>query len=200
MTYLTTGEAARILGVGVNTVKRWIGNGALRGLCTPGGHWRIANDDLYTFMRDQGMSTIEPAGELDKRRMKRGRVLVVDDDESICALYQAILESAELGLDIKCAHDGYTGLMRIGSWHPDILLLDILMPKLNGLEVIQRIREDRSLDNMAIVVVTATFDEASVERAVRAQGVTALLSKPVEARRLLDVVGACMPWSVAEQA
>ncbi len=196
MTYLTTGEAARILGVGVNTVKRWIGCGALRGLCTPGGHWRIANDDLYSFMREKGMNAPDQEAG-DKARVKRGRVLAVDDDPAICLLCQAILDNSEFNVDFQCAHDGYTALMRIGSWQPDVLILDIHMPKPNGLEVIQSIREERSLDGMAIVVVTAAYDDVKVKHAVRAAGVAALLPKPISASRLLDVLGACLPWSAA---
>ena len=180
-----------MLGVGLNTVKRWINKGDLRGACTPGGHWRISKDDLYAFMRARGLSI--PG----RRKTTPARVLIIDDDPSECTLLRAVLEQADFPLNIQCIHDGYTGLMRIGAWRPDMLVLDILMPGIDGLEVLNRIRADPDLDDMAIVVVTALFDRSDVVQAARSAGVAALLPKPVEARRLLDIVGACLASPVA---
>ncbi|MBW8073601.1 MAG: response regulator [Ferrovum sp.] len=183
---MTTGEAARLLGVGLNTVKRWINSGDLQGIRTPGGHWRISKDGLYAFMQAKGLPI--PG----RRKTTPARVLIVDDDPSECTLLSAVLEQADSPLNIQCVHDGYTGLMRIGAWRPDVLVLDILMPGIDGLEVLNRIRADPDHDDMAIVVVTALFDRPDVVRAARSAGVAALLPKPVEARRLLDIVGACL--------
>jgi len=185
MEYMTTGEAARMLGVGLNTVKRWISSGNLRGICTPGGHWRITKDNLYAFMRANGMSI------QDRNRTTPARVLIVDDDPSMCAFLEAVLEQA-ISLQIQCVNDGYTGLIRIGAWRPDLLLLDILMPGINGLEVLRRIRADPDLDDMAIVVVTSMYDQPNLVQAARSAGVAAILPKPVETCRLLDIVGACL--------
>lgn len=185
MEYMTTGEAARMLGVGLNTVKRWISSGNLRGICTPGGHWRITKDNLYAFMRANGMSI------QDRNRTTPARVLIVDDDPSMCAFLEAVLEQA-ISLQIQCVNDGYTGLIRIGAWRPDLLLLDILMPGINGLEVLRRIRADPDLDDMAIVVVTSMYDQPNLVQVARSAGVAAILPKPVETCRLLDIVGACL--------
>lgn len=175
-----------MLGVGLNTVKRWISSGDLRGICTPGGHWRITKDDLYAFMRSNGMPIP------DRNRATPARVLIVDDDPSVCTLLEAVLEQADFTSEVQSVHDGYTGLMRLGAWRPDVLLLDILMPGINGLEVLRRIRADPDLDDMSIILVTANFDQHDVAQAARSAGVAALLPKPVEARRLLDIVGACL--------
>ena len=191
MRYMTTGEAARMLGVGLNTVKRWISSGDLRGICTPGGHWRILKDDLYAFMRVNGM-TIP-----DRNRTTPARVLIVDDDPSVCALLEAVLEQADIPTEVQCVNDGYTGLMRIGAWRPDVLLLDILMPGINGLEVLRRIRNNPDLDDMAIVVITSIYDQPGLVQAARSAGVAAILPKPVETCRLLDIVGACLALPVA---
>ncbi len=190
MAYITTGEAARILEVGLNTVKRWISSGALRGVCTPGGHWRISQEDLYGFMQANGMP-IPGRG-----RETPARMLIVDDDPSVCALHRAILEHADCHADIQCIHDGYSGLMKIGSWRPDVLVLDILMPGVNGLEVLRRIRDDHDPCDMAIIVVTGAYDRPDVAQAARNARAAAVLPKPVEARRLLDVVGAYLSGQV----
>jgi excisionase family DNA binding protein len=175
-----------MLGVGLNTVKRWISSGDLRGICTPGGHWRITKDDLYAFMRSNGMPIP------DRNRATPARVLIVDDDPSVCTLLEAVLEQADFTSEVQSVHDGYTGLMRLGAWRPDVLLLDILMPGINGLEVLRRIRADPDLGNLAIVVITSIYDQPGLVQAAKSAGVAAILPKPVETCRLLDIVGACL--------
>lgn len=191
MVYKTTGEAARILGVGLNTIKRWIISGDLRGVLTPGGHWRIPEDELQSFMSQRGM----PA--LAKNEPIPARVLIVDDDPSACALLGGMLEQADFPTEIKCAQDGYSGLIQVGAWQPHVLVLDILMPGINGLEVLRRLKAGPDLGDMAIVVVTANFDQPNVIQAVQAQGVAALLRKPVDTKQFLSAIAACIKPSPA---
>lgn len=187
MNYKTTGEVARTLGVGLNTVKRWITSGDLQGVRTPGGHWRIPENKLHAFMQHHGMST------LDRGETNRVRVLIVDDDPSACALLMGLLEQADFPSEAKCVHDGYSGLVQIGAWQPDVLVLDILMPGIDGLEVLRRLRAGPDLvGDMAIMVVTATFDQPGVIQAVRAEGAAAVLCKPVDANQFLSAMTACV--------
>lgn len=191
--YMTTGEAAHMLGVGLNTIKRWINNGEMRGVCTPGGHWRIPKDELHKFMEKHGM--LIP----DSDQSTPARVLIVDDDPATCMLLGAMLEQIEVPPDVQCAHDGYTGLMRIGAWQPDVLVLDILMPGINGLEVLRRIRTSPELDDMSIIVITSSFDQPGVMQAVRSAKVAAMLPKPVDTRRFLETIGACLAARAASR-
>jgi len=194
MTYVTTGEAAHMLGVGLNTIKRWIASGDLRGIQTPGGHWRIPDEALHGFMRKHGFSTTtRPPGT-------PPRVLIVDDDPSVCALLEAMLEQAGFSSEVKCIRDGYAGLVQIGAWRPDVLVLDIIMPGMNGLDVLRRLRDDHELlGNMAIVVVTSAFDQPDIIRAVRKAGPDAVLPKPVDARQFLAAIGACLVQPATDQ-
>ena len=191
--YITTGKAAHILGVGLNTIKRWIASGDLRGVRTPGGHWRIPEKDLHGFMQKHGM----PIPDRDKANP--ARVLIVDDDPAACTLLEAMLEQADFPAEVQSVHDGYTGLVRIGAWRPDVLVLDILMPGINGLEVLRRLRAGPDVGDMTIVVVTATFDQPGVMQAARDAGVAAVLPKPVDPRQFLAAVGAGVASSVAHQ-
>jgi len=192
MTYVTTGEAAHVLGVGLNTIKRWIANGDLRGIQTPGGHWRIPEEALYGFMRERGFSAAPHTSNT------APRVLIIDDDPSVCALLGALLEQADFSSEVKCIRDGYTGLVQIGSWRPDVLVLDIIMPGINGLDVLRRLRDDHELlGNMAIVVVTSAFDQPEIIRTVRKSFPDAVLPKPVNARQFLTAIGTCLTPSTA---
>jgi len=187
MTYVTTGEAARVLDVGLNTIKRWIASGALQGVQTPGGHWRIPERALEHLMQTQGI--VIP--EQDKENPVR--ILIVDDEPHVCTLLKAILQDAEFLSDVKCAHDGYTGLIQIGSWRPDILLLDVFMPGIDGIEVLQRLQADHELaGDMKIIVVTAAFDRPILKQALDKVKPDALLPKPVDAQQLLAAVDKCL--------
>lgn len=186
MSYKTTGEAARTLGVGLNTIKRWIKNGDLRGVCTPGGHWRIPKEELQRFMSQHGMPMLV------KDEVPPVRVLIVDDDPSACALFAGMLEQADFSSEIKCVHDGYSGLVQVGAWKPNVLVLDILMPGINGLEVLRRLRAGPELEDMAILVITATFDQLDVMQSVKAAGVSAILHKPVDRSQFLAAIAACL--------
>ncbi len=189
MMYVTTGHAARMLGVGLNTVKRWIQGGILRANCTPGGHWRISRDELTRFMRDQEVKKSETT-ESDS-----SRILIIDDDPMTCALYLALLESWRSSLSVHVVNDGYTGLMQLGALQPMLLILDILMPGMDGLEVLRRIRERTEHDHLVIVVITAVPDHPDLLRVMKSCGVAAVLPKPLEAQRFLDVVGTCLALS-----
>jgi len=179
--YLTTGEVARRLGVGLNTVKRWIANGLLRGVQTPGGHWRIPEDSLEAFLRDRGMLDIG-------RPM---RVLVVDDEPPVCLLLSDMLQQCWPEIEVKSVQDGYTGLVEIGRWRPDILLLDIFMPGIDGLEVLRRLRADEALrGDMDIIVITAGYDRPEIRRQLSGQA-DAVLSKPVELNAFRAAIESC---------
>jgi len=186
MAYVTTGDAAAVLGVGLNTVKRWIASGDLKGIQTPGGHWRIPKKALEQFMQTQGMQM--PAEDENP-----ARILIVDDEPHVCTLLRGILEDAAFPSDIKCAHDGYTGLIQIGSWCPDVLLLDVFMPGIDGIEVLHRLQADHELaGDMKIIVVTAAFDRPILKQALHKVRPDALLPKPVNAQQLLAAVNKCL--------
>lgn len=193
MVYKTTGETAKMLGVGLNTVKRWINNGDLRAVQTPGGHWRVPEENLQQFMQARGI----PTAKRGRAHQGAARILIVDDDQSVCTLLEAVLEQADFSYEAQSVIDGYTGLMRIGSWRPDVLVLDILMPDMNGLEVLNRIRADADLDDMAIILITAAFDQPGVKQAARSARVAALLPKPLEVQRFLDTIKASLASSFA---
>ncbi len=187
MDYVTTGKAARMLGVGLNTIKRWIASGDLGAIRTPGGHWRIPEPALLSFMRERGFSASPHTPN------STPRVLIVDDDPSVCVLLEAILEQADFSCEVKCARNGCTGLVQIGAWRPDVLVLDILMPGIDGVGVLRRLREDHELSgDMAIVVLTSAFDRPDIMRAVRQTWPDAVLPKPVNARQFLAAVAACL--------
>jgi CheY-like chemotaxis protein len=117
--------------------------------------------------------------------MSEYRILIADDNPANCELLEAYL--AELDCDVEVAVDGQDTLDKVESFKPDLILLDIMMPKLNGFEVCKKIKEDPQLSRIMILMVTALNELGDVERAVAA-GTDDFLSKPVQKVELLKRV------------
>lgn len=113
------------------------------------------------------------------------RVLIADDNEANVELLEAYL--APLGLDTAIAVDGQDTLDKVASFQPDLILLDIMMPKLSGFEVCQRLKSDPATSGTMILMVTALNELGDIERAVEA-GTDDFLSKPVNKVELIKRV------------
>lgn len=117
------------------------------------------------------------------------RVLVVDDDADVRDL--VALKLRRNGFDVDTAGDGDTGLQRARDGRPDLVLLDIMMPKRSGIEVCQALREDAATATMPVILITARAQEADVERGFAA-GADDYIVKPFSPRELLSRVQAVL--------
>ncbi|MBI5286972.1 MAG: response regulator [Deltaproteobacteria bacterium] len=161
---LTTGEVAKNLHVTVNTVKRWISEGRLEAFTTPGGHFRIMEEDFKRFLERYGPSSTPK------------RVLVVDDDPGGIRLIVDTLSTMGEGYIIDTATDGYDALIKIGELKPHLLILDIRMPHLDGIEVIKRIRKGTTTKDIKVIVVTAYPEDLQAIK----NSIQGLFAKPLE--------------------
>jgi excisionase family DNA binding protein len=173
---LTTGAIARRLGVSPPTVKKWIREGRLDAFRTPGGHHRVRVGAFRAFARRMALG---PAAETAGRRLREAAVLVVDDDPRFLHLVTEMLREPPGAFKVETAGDGYEALLRLGLSRPDLLILDLRMPDLDGLEVCRRVRADPVLSGTRILAVTGYGDEAT-EAAARAAGADDLLDKPID--------------------
>jgi DNA-binding response OmpR family regulator len=110
------------------------------------------------------------------------RVLIADDNPQGAELLEAYL--ADTGYELRTAADGEQTLRLVAEWHPDLILLDIMMPRISGFEVCKRLRADPATRDIAVLMVTALDQPADVERAVEA-GTDDYLSKPINKTDLL---------------
>jgi CheY-like chemotaxis protein len=115
----------------------------------------------------------------------RSRVLIADDNEPNRELLEVYL--AEIDCEIATAVDGRDTLDRVAEFHPDVILLDVMMPKLSGFEVCQRLKGDPATSPIMILMVTALGELGDIERAVEA-GTDDFLSKPVNKVELVKRV------------
>jgi excisionase family DNA binding protein len=183
-TIYTTHEVSRLLHVNPRSVINWIEQNLLPSYRTPGGHRRIRHDDLLAFLRKHQIPI--PASLVDGRF----GVLIVDDEDEIVELIKSFLER-QGSYDISTASDGISALIEVGRTKPDLLILDIMIPGVDGVEVCRRIKADTS-NKTAIIAVSGTVEK---ERKVLQAGADAFMLKPInldqlhaEAKRLLRVL------------
>ncbi|MEX0716829.1 MAG: response regulator [Planctomycetaceae bacterium] len=114
-------------------------------------------------------------------KSKTSRILIADDNQQNCELLDAYL--ADEGYEVAMAADGQETLEQVAAWRPDLILLDIMMPKLSGYEVCQQLKSDRQFKDIPILMVTALNERGDIEKAVLA-GCDDFLSKPVNSLEL----------------
>ena len=121
----------------------------------------------------------------EKEHDKTPTVLIVEDDQPSLELLQAYLEDVDC--QTVCAHDGLEALKIIGKKTPDLVLLDIMMPKMSGFEVCKRIKNDPKTSDVPVIMVTALSEFGDIERAINS-GTDDFISKPVNKLELVTRV------------
>ncbi|MEY4176840.1 MAG: hypothetical protein RLY70_414 [Planctomycetota bacterium] len=179
-TVFTTGEAAKICKVSQQTIIRCFDNGTLKGFRVPGSRFRrIPRDQLFAFMRDNGIPT-------DALESSRRRILLVDDDQELVDLLRDAFER-DGRFEVHTANNGFDAGMKVKELRPDLVVLDVMLPDINGKEVCQRVRSDESLDSVKIICISGMVEQDKVEE-LRAAGANDFLQKPFAVERLLDQV------------
>ena len=183
--FLTTKSIARYCHMSVTQIKRWILNGDLKAVQTPGGHYRITQEDFKDFLDRQGLPIVEDFF----RGIKKKKILVADDDETVVGVISDILQKKYDDIELKTAYDGYQALITAGNFNPDLMILDIRMPKIDGLEVCRRIRENEAISpDLKILAITAHVDMYDRMSVIDA-GADEYLIKPIDIETLLSNVG-----------
>ncbi len=177
-TVFTTGEAAKICKVSQQTIIRCFDNGSLKGFRVPGSRFRrIPRDQLYSFMKDNGIPT--DALENGKRK-----VLIVDDDEELVELMVDVF-SRDGRFEHKAANNGFDAGMMVKEFRPDLVVLDVMLPDINGKEVCQRVRSDPTMSSVKIICISGMVEQVKIAD-LRAAGADDFMNKPFTVDALLD--------------
>ena len=180
----TTGEAADICRVSQQTIIRCFDSGRLKGFRVPGSKFRrIPRASLIRFMRDNSI----PLDNLDSGKRK---VLIVDDDAEIVELISDIL-SREGGFEIRTASSGYEAGMITQQFRPDLILLDYMLPDVNGNVVCQTIRKNPEFENTRIIIVSGVIKQDEIDQLLRA-GAQDFLHKPFNVSELVEKVNSAL--------
>jgi excisionase family DNA binding protein len=176
----TTGEVAEICQISQQTVIRCFDNGRLKGFRVPGSRFRrVPRDSLLQFMKDNGI----PLARL--QRGKR-RILVVDDDPDIVEMLTDLLQ-ADGRFEVKTASTGYDAGLMTRRFNPDAMILDYLLPDINGNVVLAAVRKDPELAHIKIILVSGVVNQEEVD-ALLAAGANDFIKKPFDIDHLISRV------------
>jgi excisionase family DNA binding protein len=177
-TVFTTGEAAKICKVSQQTIIRCFDSGQLKGFRVPGSRFRrIPRDQLYAFMKDNGIPT--DALESGKRK-----VLIVDDDVDLVDLLVDVFER-DGRFDIRTANNGFGAGMLVKEFQPDLVVLDVMLPDINGKEVCQRVRDDPNMPDVNIICISGMVEQDKVQD-LKDAGADDFMQKPFTVEALLE--------------
>ncbi len=171
--FFTTFEISQICGVNPTTVQNWVKGKKLRAFQTPGGHRRVRREDLVSFMKEFGMPL--PAELLQNPPL----ILIVDDEVDILDMLESLMKSGDDDVRVAKAQNGVDALLMIGENKPDLLILDIMMPGMNGYEVCQKLKSSSNTQNIKIVAISGDQSPAVRERILKA-GADLFFAKPLE--------------------
>jgi len=180
---LTTGEIAGLCHVSHVTVFRWIKRSILSAYSTPGGHYRVTRENFLSFLKYQGMPVPESMQEASGHR-----VLVVDDDSDILDVVTRALNNRNGAYKVECAHSGYEACIKIGDMKPNLIILDLIMPGVDGFEVMKVVRGHPETASCRILVLSGYTSDENVRRA-KDNGADVFLNKPVEVDVLMGKIG-----------
>jgi excisionase family DNA binding protein len=184
---MTTREAGETLGVAVRTVQLWVEAGVLPAWRTAGGHRRIARSAVEKLMaeRQSDLSPVKTQSASDFAALK---LLLVEDDPNLLRLFKGVVAGWNFPVELFTATNGFEGLVRIGEMRPDIVVSDLIMPGMDGFEMLRALKKPGSgFASLKLLVVSALSAEEIEERGGLPDGVTCF-QKPVNYGKLEALV------------
>jgi len=176
----TTGEAAEICRVSQQTIIRCFDAGRLDGFRVPGSRFRrIPRRNLIKFMKDNKIP-------LDSISSGKRKVLIVDDDAEIVELIVEVLER-DGRFEVKTASSGYEAGMATQRFRPELILLDYMLPDVNGNVVCQTIRRNPEFENIKIIIVSGVVKEDEIAQLLKS-GAEDFIRKPFNITELTDKI------------
>jgi excisionase family DNA binding protein len=171
--WLTLGQAAEYLGVAQSTIRKWSDSGRLPAFYTPGGHRRFRRSDLDAFLSSSRGTPLR-GGPV---------ILIVDDDARLREFVRVNLEMD--GYSVREAASAAEGLAALEEEPPDLILLDVMMPEVDGWEMLRRVRERHGVDSIPVIMFSGKVDERTAETAEE-RGAQAFIGKPFDPQQLIQ--------------
>ena len=170
-------QAAKICSISRWTLRSCVRSGELNASLTPGGHYRIYRKDLEEFILKKGL----PTNTNDKASLKT--ILVVDDDIKIRKLLSQLLRSK--GYEVTTASDGFEAGQMTVKLIPDLVILDIFMPQMDGFEVCRRLREDHATKHIKIIAISGLNTIENRQKILNC-GADLFLPKPLDLKKIVE--------------
>lgn len=180
--YYTPNEVAQLFMVSPVTVRQWAQKGLLSAALTAGGHRRFLRQELLRFADERGLS-------LSWIVQGKARVLIVEDDEQVSAFLCELLRGHD-GIDaLETASNGFEAGRKVHSFEPSLVLLDLMMPGMDGFEVCRTLKQDSATRHIRVLAMTGYPTSENIERIMNA-GAEVCLEKPLDTDRLVELIRA----------
>ena len=177
--WLTLGQAARYLGVAQSTIRKWSDSGRVRAFKTPGRHRRYRRGDLDAFLeRSAPEARADPV------------VLIVDDDDRLREYVRVNLQME--GYTVLEAGSAQEGMKVLDESRPDLVLLDVMMPKVDGWEMLQRMQDRHGVGSIPVVMFSGKVDEGDAGEAAE-RGAQGFIGKPFDPHELIAQTKQLLP-------
>ncbi len=179
--FLTPGQVADLFMVSAAAVRLWAEKGELKALTTPGGHRRFLRSDLEEFARLRNLT-------LNGLKDTKLRVLIVDDDRQFSGYLLKLLGKYPEQIVTEIANDGFDAGIKVGDFQPDVVLLDLMMPDLDGFQVCERLLSSATGESIRVIAMTGYPTPENVKQ-ILAAGAEVCLPKPIDRDRLFEFLG-----------
>jgi len=197
---LTTGDIAKYCHVTHVGVVKWIKSGKLKAYATPGGHYRIEKKDFKYFLTSYKMPIHEEYFHKDNPR-----ILIVDDHAADVDLVTRHLLEQNPNYGIESASDGYEAGLKVGVFRPNLVILDLVMPRVDGFEVCRRIKRGEKTKHIKVLAMTAHRNNQKYLEDILQCGAEACFTKPIDfaaflkqVKKLLSRIHSVEPVLMAE--
>ncbi|MCF8076813.1 MAG: response regulator [Desulfotignum sp.] len=178
-TLLTIPQASRLCGMSRGTIWKYVKKGDIPASMTPGGQYRIRKKDFTAFMQHNNM--YGP----DLSEPKSQRILIVDDEPEILKMLTRIL--SEESYCLETAKDGFDAGMKIMTFKPGLVILDLIMPGMDGFEVCRQIKANPDTAHIKVLAVTG-YDSEENRQKILSEGADAYLAKPLFKEELMQTI------------
>lgn len=179
--HLSTFAIAEMLHVDPGSVANWIDQGLLKAHRTPGGHRRVSAEDLVAFLREHNMPVP------DQLRDRPPRILIVDDEPGVTQLVARAIRATHPEYEVTEAHDGFKAGSLCATQKPDVVVLDLRMPGMDGYAVCDQIKSQEETRNTQVIAMTA-YDSPDNQQRILDCGARVCLPKPLDIDRLLQEI------------
>ena len=191
---VTTREAAKMLGVSLRTVQLWVESGVLNAWKTPGGHRKVTIASINKIIenRKNSIRTDEDSSAPGKNTFS---ILIVEDDEALRNLFKIYFSNWKLQVNVSFAANGFEGLIYLGKRTPDLLITDLMMPNIDGFELIRHLKKTKEYANLDIIVFTGLSNDEIAKRGGLPKDIR-LFFKPVS----FDIIESAVASSIAKKS
>jgi len=171
---LTPNQVAELMMVSPATVRQWASKGLIKALTTPGGHRRFRMSDIVLFAQKKGVTL-----NIDDDSESLTSILIAEDDKQFAGYLEELVKSFDDNLRVKVANDGFETGRLIHTFHPNLILMDLMMPMMDGFETCKSIKSDPETAQIQIIAMTGYGSEKNQKRILEL-GAEDCLLKPID--------------------